>query len=245
MLHYTRQGKGEVLVLIHGFLGSKNIFNEVFDDFVSHYDVIAIDLPGHHKSELEQEFYSVYDYASSIAQVLQHEKIPKATWLGHSMGGYIVLAAMEKNIATVNKAILAYSTEASDTNEQIEKRSKQQKQILEAGVQSFVDEVIGGFFSKNAQQDKVEFAKQIAYKASPEGLIIALDAMKSRPNQFAFIEQITTPILVIEGTEDKVVKPVETNNPNVMKVYTETGHLGMLENPRSFASAVHNFMKNV
>lgn len=245
MLNYTRQGTGEVLVLIHGFLGSKDIFKDVMEDFISNYDVIAIDLPGHNKSEVEKDSYSVYDYAISIAEVLQHEKVSKATWLGHSMGGYIVLAALERNIATINRAILAYSSEASDTDEQLDKRSKQQQQISEVGVQSFVDGVIGAFFSKNAQKEKIDYATQIAYKASQEGLIIALETMKSRPNQHLFIEQTTTPILVIEGTEDKIVQPIETNNPNVKKVYTETGHLGMLEDPNSFASAVHKFMKKV
>ncbi|KGR79228.1 alpha/beta fold hydrolase [Ureibacillus manganicus] len=245
MLNYTRQGEGEVLVLIHGFLGSVDVFKNVTEEFASRYDVIAVDLPGHHKSKIERVSYSVYDYAMAVADVLQRERVEDATWLGHSMGGYIVLAALEREVAKIKQAILAYSSDLSDTDEQIEKRSKQQKQILEDGVQGFVDEVISAFFSKNAQKATIEYAKQIAYKASPEGLTIALDSMKSRPNQHSFIEQTTTPILVIEGTEDKVVKPIETKNPNVMKVYTETGHLGMLEDPKSFITAVNKFMENV
>lgn len=245
MLNYKRQGNGEVLVLIHGFLGSMDIFKDVTEDFVSNYDVIAIDLPGHDKSTIAKESYSVYDYAAAVAEVLQHEKVEEATWLGHSLGGYIVLAALEKNIAPVKRVILAYSSDSSDTEEQIEKRSKQQKQILDDGVPAFVDHVIGAFFSKNAQTEKIEYAKQIAYKASQEGLRIALDAMKTRPNQHSTIEQTTTPILVIEGTEDKVVKPIDTINPHVTKFFTETGHLGMLEDPKGVIIAVHEFMKNV
>ncbi|SOC40664.1 alpha/beta fold hydrolase [Ureibacillus acetophenoni] len=245
MLNYKRRGNGEVLVMVHGFLGSLNIFSDVMNDLSSQFDIVVIDLPGHGQSKIEKDSYSVYDYANAVAEILEHEGIREATWLGHSMGGYIVLAALEKNIATINRAILAYSSDLSDSNEQIEKRSKQQKQISDLGVKEFVDEVIGAFFSENAQNDKIEFAKQIAYQASPEGLIIALESMKSRPNQHQFVEQMSTPLLVIEGTEDKVVKPIITSNPNVQKVYTDTGHLGMLEDPKKFISAIYKFMKNV
>jgi pimeloyl-ACP methyl ester carboxylesterase len=66
--------------------------------------------------------------------------------------------------------------------------------------------------------------------------------MKSRPNQHDFIEKSTTPILVIEGSEDKIVKPIDTKNPTLYKNITMTGHLGMMEDPQGFVQAVHQFM---
>ena len=47
MLHYTRQGTGAPLVLIHGFLGSTAIFDRVIGPLSQSFDVIAVDLPGH------------------------------------------------------------------------------------------------------------------------------------------------------------------------------------------------------
>ncbi len=242
MLHYTRKGTGENLVLVHGFLGEKGIFDKVIEDFIEQYDVIAVDLPGHGQSQLEIDKYSVYDYAKAVVEVLNHEGVQDATWLGHSMGGYIVLAALERNIAPIKRAILAYSSESSDTEEQKEKRTKQQQQIRKNGVERFVDQVIDNFFSKNAKKETIDVARLIAYRASEAGLIAALEAMKSRPNQHDFIEQATLPILIIEGSEDKIVKPIDTQNPNLYKTITRTGHLGMLEDPQGFVQAIHKFM---
>ncbi|MEK4487246.1 alpha/beta hydrolase [Psychrobacillus sp. FSL H8-0484] len=242
MLHYKRKGKGETLVLIHGFLGAMEIFDDVYENFTHQFDVITIDLPGHGLSELEKSSYSVYDYAKAVADVLQHEGITEATWLGHSLGGYIVLAALEEKIAPIKRVILAYSSDLSDTEEQKEKRTKQQEQIPKIGVKSFVNQLIGAFFSDNAKDETIDFAKKIAYRASEAGLIAALEAMKYRPNQHHFVEDTTTPILVIEGSNDKIVKPIETKNPNVQKMNTNTGHLGMLEDSEAFIKAVHQFM---
>lgn len=242
VLHYTRRGAGETLVLVHGFLGAIEVFNEVIEEFNTQYDVIAIDLPGHGESKLEKESYSVYDYAKAVAEVLQHEGVSEATWLGHSMGGYIALAALEKNIAPIKRVILAYSSDLADTEEQKEKRTKQQQQISEVGVEKFVDEIIGNFFGENAKEETINVARQIAYRASKEGLITALEAMKSRPSQQELLEQTHTPILVIEGFQDKIVKPINVKNPNVRKNETMTGHLGMLEDPQGFIQAVHQFM---
>lgn len=240
MLHYTRTGKGtgDSLVLIHGFLGAKEIFQEVNEELSSHFDVISVDLPGHGKSKLEKENYSVYDYAKSIAEVLQHENIQESIWLGHSLGGYITLAAIEGEIANIKRAILAYSSDSSDTDEQREKRTKQQLQIPEIGVKNFVDSIIGNFFSDNANEEMINVARKIAYEATQEGLIVALEAMKTRPNQQQFVEQTTTPILVIEGSKDKVVKSIQSSNPNVQKTSTNSGHLGMLEDPKNFLNAI-------
>lgn len=242
MLHYTRRGAGENLVLIHGFLGAKEVFDEVIEELNTRYDVIAIDLPGHGQSGLEKEQYSVYDYADAVTEVLQHEGVNEAVWLGHSMGGYIALAALEKKIAPITRVILAYSSDLADTDEQKEKRTKQQQQIREVGVERFVNEIIGNFFGDKAKEETIDVARRIAHRASEEGLIAALEAMKTRPNQHDFLEQTTTSILVIEGFQDKIVKPIESNNPNVRKNETMTGHLGMLEDPQGFLQAVDQFM---
>lgn len=242
MLNYVRQGAGDALVLIHGFLGSKDVFQDALEELAEHYDVIAVDLPGHGQSQVEQGSYTVYDYANEVAAVLEHEYITEATWLGHSLGGYIVLAAVEQNIAPINKAILAYSSDLPDTDEQKEKRTKQQHDIRENGVKEYVDQLIEGFFSDNPKADKVEIGRHIAYQCSEEGLVLALDAMKSRPNQQNLTKTTNTPILLIEGTQDKVVKPIETSNPHIQKVQTNTGHLGMIEEPGEFAKAIVEFI---
>lgn len=242
MLRYKREGKGETLVLVHGFLGAKEVFNRVMTDLTKKYDVIAVDLPGHGESKIERANYTVYDYAKEVANVLQKEDVSEATWLGHSLGGYIVLAALEQKIAPIKSAILAYSSDLADTEEQKEKRTKQQQEIPALGVETFVDQVIEAFFSEKASKEIIDQARSIAYQASEEALVAALEAIKTRSNQHHLIEQTNCPILVIEGSQDKIVKPIKTSNSGIQKIKTNTAHLGMLEDPQSVVKAIHEFM---
>lgn len=242
LLNYTRNGSGEVIILIHGFLGGISIFDKIIEPLTDRFDVIAIDLPGHGKSEVGEDDYTMYRYAEEIVDVLVAEKVEKAFWIGHSMGGYITLAAIEKQYSHIEKAVLLYSSDAPDTSEAIEKRTKQQQEIGETGVGPFVDGIIHNFLAPDAKTEDILFAKEVAYEATPEGLIAALGAMKSRPNQRDLIDQTTTPILVIEGEQDKAVTPIETSNNNITKVKTNTGHLGMIEDPQKVLLEILNFL---
>ena len=244
MLHYKRSGDtgGDTIVMIHGFLGGMDMFHKVIGELEKEYDILRIDLPGHGKSEMELNSYTVYDYAEAIAEVLKFEKVANSTWLGHSMGGYITLAALEKEIAEIDKAILAYSSAAPDSPETQQKRNQQKADIEQQGVKDYVDSGINAFFGEHPYSEDVDYARRVGYEATVEGLLAALGAMKSRPDQTSLIHEVSTPILVIEGSQDTVVTPIETDNIAVQKIITDTGHLGMLEDAKAFAKAIKQFL---
>lgn len=243
MLHYVRQGSGQPLVLVHGFLGSKDVFEEATKELAQHYDVIRVELPGHGQSAVEKEAYSVYDYADAVIDVLKHEGIDEVNWLGHSLGGYITLAALETKRFPIKRAILAYSSASPDNDEAKAKRDKQAADIREKGVDAYVDVSIANFLAPDADAAHVEKARAIGKQASAEGLIKALEAMKTRPDQRDLIETLTIPVLVLEGSEDGAVIPIDTNNRDVEKVITNTGHLGMIEDTDAFVAAVKDFLR--
>lgn len=242
MLHYVREGQGQPLVLVHGFLGGQHVFQDVVDALKERYDVIRVELPGHGESTVEKDAYSVYDYADAVIDVLKAEGITEVNWLGHSLGGYITLAALETKRFPIKKAILAYSSASPDDDAAIEKRTKQAKAIQENGVKQFVDEVIAAFFAEDASPEAIDKGRQEGYRATEQGLVVALEAMKARPDQREFIETLDVPTLVLEGAFDGAVKPIQTNNAVIQKVVTQTGHLGMLEDPQAFINAVVEFL---
>lgn len=243
MLHYERKGSGETIVLIHGFLGSSHLFKALAEDLSQHFDVISVDLPGHGKSTSDIESYTVEAYANAIVHVLKNEKIEKAYWLGHSFGGYITLAALAEQLFPIPKAILLHSAVNADTEEAKEKRTTQQQVIKKDGVNAFVDEVIPNFLAPKSSPKLTDQAIEVASKATVDGLVAALEAMKSRPTRQNFINETTTPILVIEGRYDKIVPKLETNNPHIKKVVVNSGHLGMIEDLAGVLQAIYSFLK--
>ena len=93
MLHYKRLGAVDkpTLVYIHGFLGSSQIYKEHIQYLANKYDIIIIDFAGHGYSASLEVSPQIQAYVDQIEEVLIAEDVKNATWIGHSMGGYIVL----------------------------------------------------------------------------------------------------------------------------------------------------------
>lgn len=84
-------GEGPPLVLIHGITSSSRTWKSVMPRLAEKYTVIAPDLLGHGKSAKPQGDYSLGAYASGMRDLLVALEIPKATIVGHSLGGGIAL----------------------------------------------------------------------------------------------------------------------------------------------------------
>jgi len=83
-------GKGFPLVLVHGFLGSSQMWEPQIEYFKKNYRVITPDLPGFGKSNKSESYNSITSMAQIIIECLKKKKVEKFYLLGHSMGGMIV-----------------------------------------------------------------------------------------------------------------------------------------------------------
>ena len=79
-------------MLLHGFPLDHHLWDEVVPLLEDTFDVILPDLRGFGESTTVDSPYSMDDYASDIAGLLDHLGIQKAAIVGHSMGGYAALA---------------------------------------------------------------------------------------------------------------------------------------------------------
>ena len=116
-IHYNIIGKGPCIVLLHGFLLSSSIWDELVPILSKKNKVIIIDLPGHGKSGCIAEIHSMELIAEVINFILEKNNINQASFIGHSMGGYISLAFTEKYKSKVNALILLNSTTEKDSAE--------------------------------------------------------------------------------------------------------------------------------
>lgn len=90
---YFTQGKGEPVVLIHGWLSSAGInwaLPGISDALAKDHQVIALDVRGHGLSDkpAKEEGYGP-ELVEDVARLLDHLKIKKAHVVGYSMGGII------------------------------------------------------------------------------------------------------------------------------------------------------------
>lgn len=87
-VRYLTEGQGPMtMVLVHGWTCSAAFWRLQSADFARLYRVIAIDLPGHGKSDKPADLqYSVPLFAQAIDAVMRDAHVTRAIIAGHSMG---------------------------------------------------------------------------------------------------------------------------------------------------------------
>jgi pimeloyl-ACP methyl ester carboxylesterase len=88
---YRQAGKGPVVVLVHGIAGTSSTWQPLMAMLAEHATVIAVDLAGHGGSAAPAGDYSLGAQACMIRDLLDELGHDKATFIGHSLGGGIVM----------------------------------------------------------------------------------------------------------------------------------------------------------
>jgi len=95
-LHYTDQGSGHAIVLIHGLGGNlRNFAPDLVAHLAARYRVIAIDRPGAGYSTVIGPMPDLPAQAALIAALIEALELGPVTLAGHSLGGALSLALVE------------------------------------------------------------------------------------------------------------------------------------------------------
>ena len=106
---YQVAGKGDVVLLLHGWGGEAASFQPVFEWLAQSHKVYALDLPGFGKSQVPPTAWDSSDYARFVTAFLEKFGIPKAHLIGHSFGGRISIILSAEHPEKVDKLILVDS----------------------------------------------------------------------------------------------------------------------------------------
>jgi len=108
-IRYKVAGVGEHVLLLHGWGGSIESMGLVFDDFASHYAVVAIDFPGHGESGFPSTAWGVSDYAGLVLSVMDALHVQRPHIIAHSHGGRVTIKLASSNPDRVGKLVLVAS----------------------------------------------------------------------------------------------------------------------------------------
>jgi pimeloyl-ACP methyl ester carboxylesterase len=251
-LSYHDSGKGEVIVLIHGFAEDQQIWSGI-KDAVTDYRLILPDLPGSGASALIGEL-SIESMAEAVIEILRAEKIPEAVIIGHSMGGYIALAIAE-NYPDFLKALgLFHSSAFADSEEKKNARRKNIQFIRTHGSYEFLKQSMPGLFSDAFKKLHEPVVTELIEKYrdfNPEALVAYYEAMIKRPDRTGILVKTSKPVLFIIGKHDNAVpfddsmKLCHLPSLSYIHILDQTGHMGMLEEPGTSINILKNFIKDV
>ena len=244
-IYYTVEGEGNPIVLLHGFLESGKIWDSFSTEFGKRRQIINIDLPGHGASGVIAEEHSMELMAEAVLHVLKELNLEKVDLLGHSMGGYVALAFLEKNPEMVRKIILMNSTTVADTDEKSDNRERS-IELVKKNKKAYVSMAISNLLTPmNNERFKAEtqLLKDEALQFPTEGIIAALKGMKNRTDRTGVLKHFRGPKFMLTGEQDPLLEYQEIEDiaeGTRSKLYAfPGGHLSYLENKMQFLKIVH------
>ena len=239
-LVYWDRGEGPCLVLLHGYLESAEIWDSFADRIPQGYRLIIPDLPGHGRSGTWGALHSMDDLAGAIRAIVEAEGIGKIFLVGHSMGGYVLMAFAELFPEKLLGYSLFHSTPFADNDEKRENRDREISLVLCGKKRQIVQVNIPKAFSMDnvdLMPEEVERARRIALESSDQGIVALLRGMKERPDRTAVLQEASLPILLIGGMKDNYI-PSEVFDkladlaPHAQVLRLEqSGHMGFIEEP--------------
>ncbi|MFI3261744.1 MAG: alpha/beta fold hydrolase [Rikenellaceae bacterium] len=130
---YREEGTAEkCILLLHGYMESIDVWDELFDYLKKDYRVIAYDLPGHGISEIKSEVHTMDYLAECGMHILKDLGIEKCNIVGHSMGGYVALAFAQNYPEMCESITLLHSSPFADS-EQRKKDRQKEIDLIKAG----------------------------------------------------------------------------------------------------------------
>ncbi len=106
-MYYETHGDGRPLVLLHGGLGSGEMFGPVTPALAAHHQVIVPDLQAHGRTADIDRPIDVQLMADDIAALIRYLDLEPVDLVGYSLGGGVALFTASKYPQLVRKLVVA------------------------------------------------------------------------------------------------------------------------------------------
>jgi pimeloyl-ACP methyl ester carboxylesterase len=106
-LYYESHGTGRPLILLHGGLGSGEMFGPILPALSRHHQVIVVDLQGHGRTADIDRPIDIRLMADDIAALIDHLGLDKPDLVGYSLGGGVAFFTAVKYPQKVGKLVMA------------------------------------------------------------------------------------------------------------------------------------------
>jgi len=104
-MYYETHGGGRPLVLLHGGLGSGEMFGPLLPALADHHQVIVPDLQGHGRTADIDRPLSIVSMADDIAALISHLGLDRPDVVGYSLGGGVAIQTAFRHPDSIRKVV--------------------------------------------------------------------------------------------------------------------------------------------
>jgi pimeloyl-ACP methyl ester carboxylesterase len=253
-IYYSDHGTGEPLVLIHGYLETSDVWSQFISRMEGEFRILAIDLPGHGSSDNFSTIHTMEFMAETVESLLNAAGVEKGFIIGHSMGGYVTLALLDRVPQRFSGYCLFHSHPFADSRHTIEKRISEINLTRSGKKFVFYPGNIRNLYAEKNREimaSEIARSQKIASSVSSEGITAVLYGMMERPERVSLIEKGTVPFLWILGTHDSHIscdsmkQKVKMPANSELVILENSGHMGFIEEEDLSVRIVSDFVKKM
>ena len=236
--------KEKTIVLLHGYLETLNIWNELVERLKDKYRVIVMDMPGHGLTDsapagADGTSVNSMEFCADVVKAVMEKCAASHICLGgHSMGGYITQTFCRKYPESIEKAIIFNSNPYPENPEKSEDRKREINVIRGGKLEALAELSIPKMYKPEnlrLYDDKVMETIELCGMHNPEGIVASILGMQFRPDFSDVLDNPPVPVLMFEGDTDKFmdvekVRQMMDKFPKVKHILLEnTGHNSFIE----------------
>ena len=188
--HYQIRGQGAPLLLLHGGLGSVDMFAPIMPMLGAKRQIIGVDLQGHGRTPLGSRPISMAAMGADMAAILKKLGYGPVDVMGYSMGAGVAFQLAVQHPQQVRRLVLVSGSFAKDGfyPEMIEAQAQLSSKMAEG------------------MKDTPMYKSYVAVAPSPSDFLKRLDAMgdmmKKTFDWSADVPKLTMPVMLVYGDSD-------------------------------------------
>ena len=253
-LSYTDTGgDGPPVLLIHGLLMDRTMFDPQVAALKDRYRLVTPDLRGHGESEHRAEERTQWDLMEDNAALLDHLGIDRAVWGGVSQGGFQSLRAALRHPDRVS-ALVLIDTQAGPEDEFRAPMYEASADVV--AEQGWNDDILQtatlSMFGESTPEDLKRRWMDRWRAQETEDARQSLRAVTRREDITDRLGEIDQPAIVIHGEEDAAIEMERAETlaaglPNCVGLVRipRAGHSSTVENPEPITEAIAQFLEKV
>ncbi len=254
---YSIDGSGELVVLIGGFTMTKESWGKQVVELARHFRVVTFDNRGVGETTVPSDPFTIADMAADTVGLMDALDIDSAHFFGVSMGGLIAQVLGLDYPGRVKKLALGCTTHGGRHAIQPEKAVMESlAQAMDPNIpaEEAARKRVPVIFSERFIRDEPERVDEfvglsLQYSPTPEGAAGQMGAL-SVFNVKRRLGEISCPVLVITGSEDRMMPPdnsrlLAEGIPSAELYMVEgTGHSFFFEKPDEVNRVLIDFFSN-
>ena len=256
---YESRPDGQPVVFIHGNSLSSESFRDQFaSELAEKYRLIAFDLPGHGQSppaNNPENDYSVPGFHKILFGVIKKMNIRDAVFVGHSLGGHILMEAYPE-LEKICKAMLIFgSPPFLGANHPVERSHYPHPDFMLAFSGDLTNDQFtalakmyireGDHFPdlimKDIRRTDPRMRPNLGMNTTPDKLL----------NEAAIVAGMNSSLAIFHGAQDQLLRAEYFNELTIPSLWKgkvhliNSGHCPQIENPEEFNRLLAEFMEDV